>query len=266
MKVEIHETIDSPWGPLHCVASAEHPVIATVVGDPYPPDVLAACPKAREWGVVFRRGSSGQGEFTTGDGKHFWGSGGRWREQGRTDLFAYADGAKALANPPTTPPPGYVEPKDIMKEAMAMVDARAEQVVASIPLSQRAIVGANELRKAERSTVDRLGEVQYLAVASGMYGPDGPPPWESLKEHQKWLYCNAAQAVRLAELEEKLDYGDVLKAAEAAYDEYFADVEVCAFDECDENTRQVWIAIGRAAISAALASRVARARREGADR
>lgn len=96
----------------------------------------------------------------------------------------------------------YPEPKDTMKESLARVDARAEKIVADIPLSQRAIVGVNELLKGERSTIDRLGEVQYLTVTSGMYGPDGPPPWASLKEHQKWLYCNAAQAVRLAVLAE----------------------------------------------------------------
>ena len=64
MKVEIHETIDSPWGPLHCVASAEQPVIATVVGtdNPYPPDVLAAIPWARDAGLRLVQGREQSGD------------------------------------------------------------------------------------------------------------------------------------------------------------------------------------------------------------
>jgi hypothetical protein len=79
--------------------------------DNYPPDVLAACPKAREWGVVLAGPMrNGQFEWRTADGKYYRRHDGVWAEQ-----WCEVDGVggnrqEALANPPTTPPHGYVAP------------------------------------------------------------------------------------------------------------------------------------------------------------
>jgi len=115
--------LNQSWaGPYHRMPLARwmlvHPITGTEEpkADPYPPDVLAACPMAREWGVVlyqhFREfGWCAENERT------WWSATKGWVGH----MVVWSDRAKALANPPTCPPPGYVAAKPALLDELAEV-------------------------------------------------------------------------------------------------------------------------------------------------
>jgi len=182
------------------------PVGTNLQLDPYPPDVLAACPKAREWGVRLVTDRPEPVPFVWMDGDLWWSAGEqRWCKDCGGGVRRTR--AEALAAAPTTPPPGYVEPK------------------------------------AERSTVDRLGELAYEA----WHGTTTHSPFDRMPPLTQRDFCNAAQAVRLAELEEPVTDEDADKAL---------------LEWMRRPSQERSQASMKHALSAALASRLARARKE----
>ncbi len=180
-----------------------------VVADPYPADVLAACPLAREWGVVLWEGDD-MFEWRTSNEMYHHGQYGwikaYWKKAG-----IYTKRKKALANPPTTPPPGYVTP-------------------------------------AQPSVGERLGLVSFYTDPGVSHGKN----WEELSPEVRLSYTKIALAVRREVLREDFTDEDIQAARR-------------------EHERQ-WGTGGTSpsfcmkhALSAALASRVKRAEREGSN-
>lgn len=94
-----------------------------------------------------------------------------------------------------------------MKEAMARVDARAEKVVANIPLSQRAIISKDESPPAQPSVGENV--MRAIHVASGWSGVELT---QSLRDTLRPM----ALAVRREVLAEPFTDEDV-KAADKAF-------------------------------------------------
>jgi len=189
--------------------------------DQYPADVLAACPKAREWGVVLFVNGIGHADWRANGGRHRSNGDRGWAMVEVDRVCNYLSRTSALADPPTEAPPGYAEPK------------------------------------AERSAVDRLGEVLFWLLGGANCGVR----WDRQPEYVKRMYREAAQAVRLAELEEPWADSDVLEAANAAILQFS-----CGKSKLHMQSKVVekqWLDVANAALSAALASRVERAKKEG---
>ncbi len=162
-------------------------------------------------------------------------------------IAAMEDASKLVASWPEWKREVLREPDSAqpsMKEAMARVDARAEKIVAGIPLGQRAIVSKDELRPAQPSVGERLGEVardEWLATGA-------VTRWDRI-----------ALAVRREVLKEVFAEEDVEAAAKAMWN---ATLPGITWDELREASRKpIWVQAA-AALSAAIASRVARARKE----
>lgn len=195
MRVEIRETIDSPWGPLQCVASAEQRVVATIVDpDPYPRDVLAACPRAKEWGIALDQNHDGSWSWVAKDGS-VWGP--RWEELvcGHVDGWclarhAYFPREHAIKNAPTVPPPGYVAAK-----------ANPLHVKSGFAMAWDEVVAEDKAKEAAKSNtlLDELAEVAY----ERFWGTTTHSPLDRVhKENQnKWRAIALAVARRLLERE-----------------------------------------------------------------
>lgn len=140
----------------------------TGTSDDYPADVLKACPKAKEWGVVlWGPSSSGHYEWRSLDGCRCWALSETWNLQYAPHMGNLSSKEEALANPPTVPPPGYVEPKP----------------------------------EPASSTLDRLAEVAFDADPANAYIPKDH--FYNNVQNTRTVYRNIAHAVRMAVLMEE---------------------------------------------------------------
>ncbi len=163
-------------------------------------------------------------------------------------IAAMEDASKLVASWPEWKREVLREPDSAqpsMKEAMARVDARAEKIVAGIPLGQRAIVSKDELRPAQPSVGERHKPLNMPAGRSKMIekainADDGACSTGKFAESDEAEYWSLRTALATIAHENLNTIG--LSDSE----------KVAAFKK---------LAID--ALSAALASRVKRAEREG---
>ncbi len=188
--------------------------------DQYPSDVLAACPMAREWGVEFVQDKDGYFGWRC-DGLMFSKEDG-WKPHG----VWWTKRDRAFQNAPTIPPPGYVAP--MVKAVDTSYDGGDSRSGPGVPPPAQPSVG------------ERLGAVardEWLATGA-------VARWDRI-----------ALAVRREVLKEVFAEEDVEAAAKAMWN---ATRPGITWDELREASRKpIWVQAA-AALSAALASRVAR--------